>query len=92
MQLISWFVLGLSLSAISVVSINRTISMMRANGSMKSFWTRYIFRLVITGLGLLLAVQWGVKQILAVFLGLITFRMFLLLPRFTHYFSQSKYT
>ena len=89
MNYLSWFLLGSLLSALSVVSINRAISVLYEHGSMRIFWVRYVFRLMLAGTGLLLAVQWGVEQILAVFCGLIFFRLLILFPKFTRYFSQS---
>ena len=89
MQFLSWFILGLLLSAFSIVSINRSVSILFYYKSMRTYWMRYVFRLLLVGFGLLLAVQWGAEQILAVFFGLIIFRLMMLFPKFARYFTRS---
>jgi hypothetical protein len=87
MHLLSWFILGLAINAICIASIIRTVSTVSVYRSMKSFWSGYMFRYVLIGLGLLLAVQWGVQQSLAVFLGLITLRIALLFSGYTRFIN-----
>lgn len=88
MQYLGWFILGMLLSVISVKSIDRTITQLSRYRSARLLWSRYLYRLLIAGLGLLVAVQWGTKQLLAVFIGILIFRWFLLVPKFYYYFYK----
>lgn len=75
-----WLIFGVVLSVLSLMSISRTISVIFRRRSMRIFWSRYIFRFCLVGLGLLIAVQWGAGALLAVFLGFQLFRWSLIIP------------
>jgi len=85
MQYIGWFALGLLLSVINILSLNHSVSGLHNLRSTRRFLMGYTFRLVLTGLGLLLAVQFGHIELLSVFLGILVFRWALLLPKFNRF-------
>lgn len=86
MQYLGWFILGLAISRVNVLSLTRTITGLHDKSSMRTVWMSYTFRFVFTGLGLLLALQWGALQAITVFLGILVFRWALLLPGFRRFF------
>jgi len=85
MQYIGWFAFGLLLSVVNILSLNHSVSGLHDLRSTRTFWIGYTFRLALTGLGLLLAVQFGHIQLLAVFLGILVLRWALLLPKFNRF-------
>jgi hypothetical protein len=80
MLIVGWFLLGLLLGASNLNSIQHAVSRLFEYRVMRIFWTNYVTRLMITGCGLLLAVQWGIIPLLAMFLGILIFHWALLFP------------
>ncbi|TFG72677.1 MAG: hypothetical protein E4H27_02195 [Anaerolineales bacterium] len=87
MQYLGWFVLGLFLSTMNVLSISRMVTSLENESPMHKLWFGYTFRFIFTGLGLFFAVQRGGLQAVAVFLGILVFRWTLLLPGFRRFYS-----
>jgi hypothetical protein len=85
-QHLSWFLFGLSLSVVNVASIDRTITRILVHKTTRKYWISYLYRLVLTGLGLMIAFQAGTSQMIFMFLGILLFRWTVLLPDFLQFY------
>jgi hypothetical protein len=80
MRFLSWFIFGILISTIGILSINRAIAIVCVNRVMKTFWVHYILRFLFVSLALSISAYWSTSAILGVCAGFIFSRLLILSP------------